>query len=89
MAQVFRLLLEKQAAGESIELSQLSGQLPESTLSLLSRILAQNYDVGFTQRDVELYLERIEESVPKSVAAAEMSGDELEDYLQRLRERRR
>ena len=89
MAQVFRLLLEKQAAGESIELSQLSGQLPESTLSLLSRILAQNYDTGFTQRDVELYLERIEESVPKSVAAAEMSGDELEDYLQRLRERRR
>ena len=89
MAQVFRLLLEKRAAGESIELSQLSGQLPESTLSLLSRILAQNYDVGFTQRDVELYLERIEESVPKSVAAAEMSGDELEDYLQRLRERRR
>ena len=89
MAEAFRLLLEKKSRGEPIELSQLSGELPENTISLLSRILAQNYDVGFTERDVDLYLERVEQSVPKSVEAAQMSGEQLEDYLKQLRERRR
>ena len=89
LARYGRLLLEKKSRGEPIELSQLSGELPENTISLLSRILAQNYDVGFTERDVDLYLERVEQSVPKSVEAAQMSGEQLEDYLKQLRERRR
>ena len=45
--------------------------------------------IGFTERDVDLYLERVEQSVPKSVEAAQMSGEQLEDYLKQLRERRR
>ena len=89
MAEVYRLLLQKHAQGDAIELSQLSGELPESTIALLSRILAQNYDVGFTEQDVDLYLERLEDSVPKSLEAAQMSGEQLEDYLKKLREKRR
>ena len=89
MAQVYELLLRRRQAGEYIDLAQLSGELPEKTVSLLSRILAQNYDVGFTERDVEMYLSRIEDSVPRSVGAAEMSGEELESYLRRLRDQRR
>lgn len=89
MAQVFELLLHRRQAGEYIDLAQLSRDLPESTVALLSRILAQNYDIGFTDKDVEMYLSRVEDSMPRSVGAAEMSGEELEGYLRRLREQRR
>lgn len=89
MAEVFQLLLQKQQRGEYVDFTQLSGELPEATVSLLSRVLAQNYDVGFTARDVTLYMERIEESVPKSAAAAGMSPQELEGYLERLKQKRK
>ncbi len=89
MAEVFQLLLQKRQRGEYVDFTQLSGELPEATVSLLSRILAQNYDVGFTERDVALYMERIEESVPKSAAAAGMSPQELEGYLEKLKQKRR
>ena len=45
--------------------------------------------IGFTERDVALYMERIEESVPKSAAAAGMSPQELEGYLEKLKQKRR
>ena len=89
MAEVFQLLLQKRQRGEYVDFTQLSGELPEATVSLLSRILAQNYDVGFTERDVALYMERIEESVPKSAAAAGMSPQEREGYLEKLKQKRR
>ena len=56
--------------------------------ALIGRILAQNYDVGFSPQDVEQYLRRIEESVPESSRAAEKSADELAAYLQELKEKK-
>ena len=58
------------------------------TVSLLSRLLARNYDVALGKKDLELYLDRIEQSVPKSVEAGRMSEQELEEYLARLREKK-
>ena len=67
------------------DLTALATQLPEDTVNRISHLLARNYDVGIGPRDVEMYLNRIQQSAPKSTEAARMSGQELEDYLAGLR----
>ncbi len=88
MAAAYGLLLQRQGHRELMDLASLSGELPEETVALIGRILAQNYDVGFSPQDVEQYLRRIEESVPESSRAAEKSADELAAYLQELKEKK-
>lgn len=57
LGRAYTLLCEKGAKGEYLDLSALSEELPEETVSLISRVLAQNYDIGLSAQDVELYLE--------------------------------
>lgn len=66
LGRAYTLLCEKGAKGEYLDLSALSEELPEETVSLISRVLAQNYDIGLSAQDVELYLDRIEHSQPVS-----------------------
>lgn len=88
MARAYALLLEKGGRKELLDFASISGELPEETVALISRILAQNYDVGFAAQDVEMYLKRIEESLPESSRAAGKSADELAAYLQALKEKK-
>ncbi len=88
MSRAYALLLEKGERRELLDFSSISGELPEETVALISRILAQNYDVGFAAQDVEMYLKRIEDSLPESSRAAEKSADELAAYLQALKEKK-
>ncbi len=88
MGRAYALLCEKAARGEYLDLSAISEELPEETVSLISRVLAQNYDVGIGERDVEMYLERIENSRPMSGSAAERSPEELASYLQALKQKK-
>lgn len=88
MARAYALLLEKGGRKELLDFASISGELPEETVALISRILAQNYDVGFAAQDVEMYLNRIEESLPESSRAAGKSADELAAYLQALKEKK-
>lgn len=46
LGRAYTLLCEKGAKGEYLDLSALSEELPEETVSLISRVLAQNYDIG-------------------------------------------
>ena len=85
MGRAYALLCEKNARGEYIDLSAISEELPDETVSIISRVLAQNYDVGIGERDVEMYLDRIENSRPVSSTAAERSAEELAEYLQTLK----
>ena len=71
LGRAYTLLCEKGAKGEYLDLSALSEELPEETVSLISRVLAQNYDIGLSAQDVELYLDRIEHSQPVSSTAGE------------------
>ena len=87
MADAYRAVLACADEGAAPELAVLATRLPENTVSLLSRLLARNYDVALGKKDLELYLDRIEQSVPKSVEAGRMSEQELEEYLARLREK--
>lgn len=88
MAEAYRAVLACADEGAAPELALLATRLPEETVSLLSRFLARNYDVALGKKDLELYLDRIEQSVPKSVEAGRMSEQELEEYLARLREKK-
>lgn len=85
MEEAYRAILRCRAQGIRPDLTALATQLPEDTVNRISHLLARNYDVGIGPRDVEMYLNRIQQSVPKSTEAARMSGQELEDYLAGLR----
>ena len=85
MEEAYRAILRCRAQGIRPDLTALATQLPEDTVNRISHLLARNYDVGIGPRDVEMYLNRIQQSAPKSTEAARMSGQELEDYLAGLR----
>ncbi len=76
------------AEDKPITLAVLSQMVSEQTLTELSRLVAQYHDVNPTEQDVALYLDRIAHSAPKSSQAAKMSADELEEYMQLLRDRK-
>jgi DNA primase len=62
-------------------LPSLAGELPDETLALISRVLAQNYDAGFSAQDMELFVQRLENSLPVSSRAADTSTNDLAAYL--------
>ena len=88
LGRAYTLLCEKGAKGEYLDLSALSEELPEETVSLISRVLAQNYDIGLSAQDVELYLDRIEHGQPVSSTAGGRTAAELADYLQALKDKK-
>lgn len=88
MASVYELLLARGQETEYLDLASVSDALPQETVSLLSRILAQNYDITPSEKDVELYIDRIINSVPESARAAEKSPEELAEYLNRLKDKK-
>ena len=75
-------------AGGQPSLAVISQMVSDQTAAELSRLIAQYYDVNPTRQDVNMYLDRIARSSPKSGSAASMSVDELQQYLQSLKERK-
>lgn len=88
MAAAYAAVLEAKRQGHLPDLATLASSLPEETVSRLSLLLARNYDVGLGRRDVEMYLDRLEQSVPQSSKAGDMTGEELEEYMERLRRKK-
>ena len=88
MAAAYAAVLEAKRQGHLPDLATLASALPEETVSRLSLLLARNYDVGLGRRDVEMYLDRLEQSVPQSSKAGGMTGEELEEYMERLRRKK-
>ena len=89
LGQAYRLVLAAHDAGETADIASLAGHLPEETLALISRILAQNYDVGFTEQDVDMYLARIEGGQPGSAAAAHSTAQQIDSYRRELKEKKK
>lgn len=87
LGQAFGLVMQRWKAGQPFELATLSGDLPESGMALLSRILAQNHGITFTPQDLQLYIDRLAQQQP-AASAAEMNPDELAGYLARLRQKK-
>lgn len=88
MAAAYAAVLEEHRQGRQPDLASLAAALPEETVSRLSLLLARNYDVGLGRRDVEMYLDRLEQSVPKSASAGGMTGEQLEEYMEQLRRKK-
>ncbi len=88
MAAAYAAVLEAKRQGHLPDLATLASALPEETVSRLSLLLARNYDVGLGRRDVEMYLDRLEQSVPQSSKAGGMTEEELEEYMERLRRKK-
>lgn len=88
LGKAFALICRMAQEGKYPDLSTLGSELPEETVSLISRVLAQNYDIGLCAQDVEMYLKRLENSRPVSSTAGEKTAAELADYLQALKDKK-
>ncbi len=88
MADAYSVLLDCSENGIVPDVALMASRLPGETVSTISRILARNYDVGLGKKDVQMYLDRMEESAPKSSSAGTMSDQELEAYLESLKQKK-
>lgn len=88
MRNAYTAICSCQARGVQPELGVLSGMLSEEEIATLSQLLARNYDIALTDQDVELYMDRMERSLPRSREAGKMSVQELDDYLETLRRKK-
>lgn len=89
MAEAYTTILQKgEAEREFMDLTTLSGELSEKAVTLLSRVLALNYDLGFTRQDVEMYIERILKTSVNKDELKEMAEDDLLAYMEELKKRK-
>ena len=88
MKEAIGAMYECTRQGGAVSMSSLGQLVSDKTMGELSRLVAQYHDVTPTWQDVELYLDRIARSTPKSSGAAKMDNAEIERYLQTLRDRK-
>ena len=87
--ELYQAMLDCQAQGIEVSLSTLRGFVQsEEALNELSRLAAQYSDVNCTIEDINFYLERIARGTPIAKKAAQMSNEDLEQYLQSMREKK-
>lgn len=85
LKEAYAAIYRCQEQGITATLPVLAQMVSEKTMTELSRLSAQYSDVNATREDVELYLDRIAASRPKSSMAGKMSPKQLNDYLEQLR----
>ena len=88
MQAVYAAVIELKEKGEAISLATLAPLLSEEVLSLLSKILASNAGLHFTEQDLAMYIGRIRQNEFSAKKAAEMSSQELLDYINELKNRK-
>ena len=71
-----------------VSLASVRAFVSEEALNELSRLAAQNSDVNCTPEDIKLYLERIARGPAVASRAARMSTNDIEQYLQSMREQK-
>lgn len=82
MGEAYALIMEMgQGMAEPLDLAMLSGSLPEKTVALLGKILAQNYDTGFTRDDVEMFVQRICRAGATNKDVTELTSEEYKQYM--------
>ena len=81
-------MLRCRQEGIEISLTTLRAFVSEEALNELSHLAAQYSDVNCTPDDIRLYLDRIARGMPMAGKAAQMSNEELSDYLQSMREKK-
>ena len=87
--ELYQAMLDCQQQGVEVSLSTLHGFVQsEETQNELSRLAAQYSDVNCTPEDIGFSLDRIARGTPMANKAAQMSNEDLERYLQSMREKK-
>ena len=86
--ELFEAMLRCRSEGVDVSLATLRAYVSEEALNELSHLAAQYSDVNCTPDDIRLYLDRIARGMPVAGKAAGMSGDEINRYLQSMREKK-
>ena len=86
--ELYEAMLCCREQGVEISLSTLRAFVSEEALHELSHLAAQYSDVNCTPDDIRLYLDRIARGMPVAGKAAQMSDDEINRYLQSMREKK-
>ena len=86
--ELYEAMLRCREQGVEISLSTLRAFVSEEALNELSHLAAQYSDVNCTPDDIRLYLDRIARGMPVAGKAAQMSDDEINRYLQSMREKK-
>ena len=67
-----------------LNITTLSQMLDEKTLSLVSQQQALNHDQRLQQRDIDLYLERLQDAKPATEKVKTMNDDQFSDFIASL-----
>ena len=86
--ELYEAMLCCQEQGIEVNLTTLRAFTSEEALNELSRFAAQYSDVNCTPDDIDLYLERIARGTRIADRAASMSTNDIEQYLQSMREQK-
>ena len=86
--ELYEAMLRCKEQGVEVSLATLRAFVSEEALNELSRLAAQYSDVNCTPEDIRLYLERIARGTPVASRAASMSTNDIEQYLQSMREQK-
>ena len=86
--ELYEAMLRCKEQGVEVSLATLQAFVSEEALNELSRLAAQYSDVNCTPEDIKLYLERIARGTPVASRAASMSTNDIEQYLQSMREQK-
>ncbi len=82
-------MIQCREQGIELSLATLRAYVSEEALNELSALAAKYSDVNCTPEDIGLYLDRIARGTPVAKKAAQMSSnDQLEQYLQSMREKK-
>ena len=88
LREAYQAILACWREGREVSVGALSNEIGEEAMNELCAVAAEYSDVGCTPQDIEMYLERIARGKPLSAQAGRMSGEELADYIARIREKK-
>ena len=88
LREAYQAILACWREGREVNVGNLSGQISEEAMNELCAVAAEYSDVSCTSQDIDMYLERIARGKPLSAQAGSMSGQELADYIARIREKK-
>ena len=86
--ELYEAMLRCKEQGVEVSLATLRAFVSEEALNELSRLAAQYSDVNCTPEDIKLYLERLARGTPVASRAASMATNDIQQYLQSMREQK-
>ena len=88
MQQAARAIWQLADTGQPINLTSIGPLVEEGVLPQISMVLAQNTDLNPTRQDIDMYLERIRQSRPRSAQAGKTNDEEFRKLFDDIRQKK-